>query len=86
MRVLLLGATGNLGLRVIPALINHDHTVVLYVRNISKLQSLVSASLLELVHAIVEGDATDSEGIRRALVEHDIEGIINVAGNQVLPW
>lgn len=34
----------------------------------------------------MEGDATDAEGIKKAIREHDIEGIIDVAGNQVLPW
>lgn len=86
MRVLLLGTTGNLGLRCIPALIAHKHTVVLSVRNIPKLKSLVSEELLKLVDAIVEGDATDSAGIKKALEDHRIEGIINSAGNNVKPW
>ena len=34
----------------------------------------------------MEGDATDSALIQKALLDHDIEGIIDVAGNQVLPW
>lgn len=86
MRVLLLGATGNLGLRCIPALVAHSHTVTLYVRNIEKLHSLVSPSLISQLHAVVKGDATDAAGIKQAILDHDIEGIIDVAGNQVLPW
>lgn len=85
MRVLLLGPTGNLGLRCIPALVAHNHTVTLYVRNPTKLRSLVSAALLDRVNIVV-GDATDTQGIKVALKEHNIEAIIDVAGNQVLPW
>ena len=32
------------------------------------------------------GDATDSVGIKKAIIEHDIEAIIDVAGSQVRPW
>ncbi len=86
MRVLLLGGTGNLGLRLIPALIAHKHILTIYVRNISKLRSLVSAELLERAGAIVVGDATDSAALKKAILDHDIEAIVDVAGNQVLPW
>lgn len=85
MRILLLGATGNLGLRLIPALLAHKHTLIIYVRNPSKLHSLVPESLTSQA-TIVVGDATDSEGIRRALIEHNCDGIVDTAGNQVLPW
>jgi putative NADH-flavin reductase len=86
MRVLLLGATGNLGSRCLPALIAHRHIVTVIVRNPAKLRSLVSASLLERINAIVEGDVTDSAALKRVLLDHDIEGIIDVAGNQVKFW
>ncbi|KAL2069835.1 hypothetical protein VTL71DRAFT_14514 [Oculimacula yallundae] len=86
MRVLLLGPTGNLGLRMIPALIVHGHQLTVFVRNPSKLRSLVSSELLDLIHAVVVGDATDASALEKTLVDHDIEGIIDVAGNQVLPW
>ena len=85
MRVLLLGATGNLGLRLIPALLAHNHTVIIYVRNPKKLHELVPETLTSR-STIVVGDATDSEGIRKALVEHNCDGIVDTAGNQVLPW
>ena len=85
MRVVLLGGTGNLGLRCIPALLAHRHIVTLYVRNPSKLQLLVSPSVLEKT-AIVVGDATDAVGLKKAILDHDIEAIVDVAGNQVLPW
>jgi uncharacterized protein YbjT (DUF2867 family) len=82
MRVLLLGATGNLGSRCLPALIVHKHIVTVFVRNPSKFRSLVSPSLLEHVNAVVEGDVTDSAALKQAILDHSIEGIINVAGNQ----
>jgi uncharacterized protein YbjT (DUF2867 family) len=85
MRVLLLGGTGNLGLRCIPALLAHKHIVTLYVRNPSKLQLLVSPSVIEKT-AVFVGDATDPAGIKKAILDHDIEAIVNVAGTQVPPW
>jgi uncharacterized protein YbjT (DUF2867 family) len=84
MRVLLLGGTGNLGSRCIPALLAHKHIVTLYVRNPSKLQLLVSPPVIEKTTVVV-GDATDSAGIKKAIVDHGIEAIVNVAGNQVRP-
>jgi putative NADH-flavin reductase len=86
MRVLLLGATGNLGSRCLPALIAHHHIVTVFVRNILKLRSIMAPSLLEKVNAIVEGDVTDSAALKQAILDHDIEGIIDVAGNLVKPW
>jgi hypothetical protein len=35
---------------------------------------------------VIEGDATDSSAIRRALLDHDCDAIADVAGNQVSPW
>jgi len=86
MRVLLLGATGNLGSRCLQALIAHKHIVTVVVRNVSKLESMMSPALLEQIHAIVEGDATDSAALEKAILDHDIEGIVDVAGNIVPPW
>ncbi|KAG0645356.1 hypothetical protein D0Z07_8896 [Hyphodiscus hymeniophilus] len=84
MRVLLLGGTGNLGSRCIPAFLAHEHIVTLYVRNPAKLQLLLSPAVLKKT-TIVTGDATDSEGIKKAILAHNIEAVINVAGTQVKP-
>ncbi|KAE9365979.1 hypothetical protein N431DRAFT_472553 [Stipitochalara longipes BDJ] len=46
----------------------------------------MSPFLLERVHAIVEGDATDAAALEHAIRDHDIEGIIDVAGNVTPPW
>ena len=86
MRVLLLGGTGNLGRRCIPALIAHGHILTVYVRNPSKLRSLISTELLDRIDAVVEGDATDVATLKQAITDHNIEAILDVAGNQVLPW
>jgi uncharacterized protein YbjT (DUF2867 family) len=85
MRVLLLGATGNLGSRCIPAILAHKHDLIVYVRNTQKLQSLMLSTLIEMF-TVVEGDATDAARLTQTLVEHDIDTIVNVAGNQVPPW
>lgn len=86
MRVLLLGPTGNLGLRLIPSLIAHGHHLTVFVRNPSKLRCLLSTELLDRIDGVVVGDATDSVALKRVLIDHDIEAIVDVAGNQVLPW
>lgn len=86
MRVLLLGGTGSLGRRLIPALLAHNHKLTLYLRSPSKLTPLISPSLLAQISSIEVGDGTDSARIKQVLVEHDIEAIINVAGTQVRSW
>jgi hypothetical protein len=86
MRVLLLGATGNLGLRLIPALLTHNHTVIAYVRSPSKLQSLLPASIHENI-AVIQGDATDSHAIKQAILENKCSAVVNTAGVAALaPW
>ena len=85
MRVLLLGATGNLGLRLIPPLLAHNHILIVYVRSPSKLQSLIPASLYSQI-TVVSGDATDSTSVKTAILDHDCDAIMDTAGNQVLPW
>lgn len=85
MRVLLLGATGNLGPRLIPAVLAHGHVVIAYVRSPEKLRGLVSPSLLPLI-TVVTGDATDSASVKEALLIHDCDAIVNAAGNIVWPW
>ncbi|KAF4633381.1 hypothetical protein G7Y89_g4740 [Cudoniella acicularis] len=85
MRVLLLGGTGNLGRRCIPALLAHGHTLTVYIRNPAKLRAMASPAMMERLEIVV-GDATDAEGLKKAILDHNIKGIIDVAGNLVLPW
>jgi nucleoside-diphosphate-sugar epimerase len=76
MKVLLLGATGNVGSRMIPALLAHQHQVVAYVRSASKLPASVTSQLA----AVVEGSGTDSEGIKAAILKENCDAVINAAG------
>lgn len=86
MKVLLLGATGNLGSRLIPALLTYGHDVVAYVRSASKLESLMPATIYEQI-SIVQGDATDSQAIKEAIIDHKCEAVVSTAGVAALaPW
>lgn len=79
MKVLLLGATGNLGSRLIPALLAHNHSVVIFVRSESKLKNLVDSAALSRC-AIVTGDATDTKAIEEAILTHKCDALVNSAG------
>ncbi|MCJ1401672.1 hypothetical protein MMC11_004889 [Xylographa trunciseda] len=85
MKVLLLGATGKVGSRMIPALLVHKHQVVVYVRSESKLRNLVSSSALSET-TIVPGDATDATAISETLVKHQCDALVNCAGQAALPF
>ena len=86
MKVLLLGATGNLGSRTLPALLAHGHSVVAYVRSSNKLQALLPPSVFEQV-TVVQGDATKSASIKQALLDNRCDAIVNTAGlAAVAPW
>lgn len=86
MKVLLAGATGNLGLRLIVALLTHGHTVVAFVRSSSKLESLIPSSVFQQI-TVAQGDATDSVAIKRTILDNSCEAIINTAGVASLaPW
>jgi nucleoside-diphosphate-sugar epimerase len=76
MKVLLLGATGNVGSRLIPALLAHQHQVVAYVRSASKLPT----SAISQLSAVVEGSGTDSAGIKAAILQENCDAVINAAG------
>lgn len=86
MKVLLVGATGNLGLRLISALLTHGHTVVAFVRSSSKLESLVPESISQQI-TIVQGDASNSAAIKQAILDDSCEAVVNTAGVAALvPW
>ena len=85
MRVLLLGGTGNLGLRLIPALVAHGHIVMAHVRSVNKLRGLISAALFQKI-STYEGDALDSSNVAGALRKHDCDAIMNTAGTRMNPW
>ncbi|KAL8997692.1 MAG: hypothetical protein Q9169_003099 [Polycauliona sp. 2 TL-2023] len=86
MKVLLLGATGNLGSRLIPALLAHNHSIVIYVRSESKLKNLVDSAALAKC-TIVSGDATDTRAIEETILTHQCNALVNSAGMAApLPW
>jgi hypothetical protein len=76
MRVLLLGATGNVGSRLLPALRASDHEIIAYVRNPAKLSSQARKCTTE----VVTGSATDSRMIKEAILTHHCDAVINSAG------
>jgi nucleoside-diphosphate-sugar epimerase len=84
MKVLLIGATGNVGLRLIAALLTHNHNVVAFVRSSSKLESLVPQSIYNQI-TVVQGSATDKIAIKKAILENNCDAIINSAGVAALP-
>ena len=86
MKVLVLGATGNLGLRLVAALLTHSHSVVAYVRSSNKLESLVPATIYREL-AVVQGDATDTAAIKRAILDASCDAVVNTAGLAAMaPW
>ncbi|KAI9732966.1 MAG: hypothetical protein M1818_007399 [Claussenomyces sp. TS43310] len=76
MKVLLLGVTGNVGSRMLPALLAHKHQVVAYVRSPAKISSEATSKL----DAVVVGSASDSAAIKAAILSHNCDAVVNAAG------
>jgi len=85
MRVLLFGGTGNLGSRLIPALLARQHEVVAFVRSPEKLRALIAPALHESI-TVYKGDAFDSEAVEHAIKNHGCDAIVNTAGNHEPLW
>jgi nucleoside-diphosphate-sugar epimerase len=86
MKVLVIGASGNLGLRLIASLLTHGHVVVAYVRSSSKLESLLSSAIYRRVD-VFQGDATDSASLKHTILKHNCDAVVNTAGvAAVAPW
>ncbi|KAF2871448.1 hypothetical protein BDV95DRAFT_40941 [Massariosphaeria phaeospora] len=86
MKVLLIGATGNLGLRLVASLLTHNHSVVAYVRSSTKLESLLPESVFRQI-TVVQGNATDAAAIKRAILDAGCDAVVNTAGvAAVAPW
>ncbi|CAD6584605.1 MAG: hypothetical protein TREMPRED_003873 [Tremellales sp. Tagirdzhanova-0007] len=79
MRILIVGATGKFGARLIPALIASSHTPVAFVRNRAKLESMLPASLQANL-TIVTGDAESISDVKDALVDNKCDGLVCCAG------
>lgn len=85
MKVLLLGATGNLGSRLLPALLAHNHKVVACVRSEAKLKDLFGPDIPSTVTFVTDGK--NAANIRDALVQHKCDAVVNTAGlGSVFPW
>jgi len=76
MKVLLLGVTGRVGSRMLPALVAHNHQVVGYVRTPAKISSEATSKL----DSIVVGSASDSTAIKAAILSHNCDAVVNAAG------
>lgn len=76
MKVLLLGITGNVGSRLLPALLARDHSVVAFVRSPAKISSEVKSKL----DSIVVGSASDSAAIKAAILSNNCDAVVNAAG------
>ena len=86
MKVLLLGATGNVGSRLLPALQAHGHQVVALVRSETKFKELIPSSITSRATVVI-GNADDSKTVREALVHNRCEALVNSAGlASVFPW
>src|SRR6266536_577003 len=85
MNILLLGATGDLGSRVVPALLSHSHKVTVLVRSKHKLLLMMPPSIFNHI-TVAEGDATDSTLIANLLRERHIDDMVNAAGHARLIW
>ena len=86
MKVLVIGATGNVGSRVVTALLTHGHSAVAYVRSSNKLESLLPASTFQQIK-VVEGNATASSAIKKAILDNQCDAVVNTAGlAEMLPW
>jgi hypothetical protein len=85
MKVLLIGATGNLGSRLVAALLSHNHRVVAFVRSPKKLETLLPSSVycqLEVIQGSVNTPA-----IKSAILDSKCDAVVNVAGLASLaPW
>jgi nucleoside-diphosphate-sugar epimerase len=85
MKVLLIGATGNLGSRLVASLLTHNHSVVAFVRSPKKLETLLPSSIycqLEIIQGSVSTPA-----IKRAILDSKCDAVINVAGlAAIAPW
>jgi uncharacterized protein YbjT (DUF2867 family) len=84
MKVLLVGATGNLGLRLVAALLTHNHHVIAFVRSSKKLSSLLPGPVYAQL-TVVEGDAKDAASIKRAILDNGCDALVNTAGLAALP-
>jgi uncharacterized protein YbjT (DUF2867 family) len=78
-RVLVIGATGYVGGRLVPRLLADGHEVRCLVRNPAKLQDVDWADEVE----VVPGDATDPDAVRRAA--RDVDAAVHLVHSMDAP-
>ncbi|KAI7356112.1 hypothetical protein KC336_g22231, partial [Hortaea werneckii] len=86
MKVLLLGASGNLGSRLVPALLTHDLSVTCFVRSAGKLRGLLPPTVHDQI-TVFEGDAKQSAAVKKATLESECDAVVSAAGvAAAAPW
>lgn len=76
MKVLIIGAAGNLGSRVVQAALDRNHTVTVLVR--SKDRFATSVPDVSAKVTVIEGSAMSLEDVKGAMVGQD--AVVNTAG------
>src|SRR5215831_7311150 len=76
-KIFLLGATGNSGRRILRLALQRAHEVTAFVRDETKLLSLVDKPIPPNLHVSI-GDISKSADIARVMIGHDVA--INAAG------
>eukprot|EP00966_Prymnesium_polylepis_P084924 1966127-Prymnesium_polylepis.1 len=79
MRVLHLGATGNLGTPTFGALRAAGHDVTAFVRSADRLRAQTEHADLNDVH-VIEGDALDAAAVQSALDSKAFDAVVSTAG------
>ncbi|KAJ5577739.1 uncharacterized protein N7459_006703 [Penicillium hispanicum] len=83
MRVLVVGATGNLGSRLLSALLLRGHVVFAFVRDPAKLAQGSRTQISGIEH----GDAKEAAEIKAAVTRNQCDAIVNTAGLAAMaPW
>ena len=77
MKIFLLGATGNAGRRILRLALQRAHEVTAFVRDETKLTSVVDRPIPPNLHMII-GDTSKSADMTNVMVGHDVA--INAAG------
>jgi len=77
MKLLILGATGNMGQRLLAQGLARGHQITAFVRNRAKLVQQLGTAVPPGL-SIFEGDVNDAASLRAAMAGHDV--VINCAG------
>jgi len=78
MRLVVLGATGNIGQQILSAALRDDHVITAFVRDAAKLKSQIGAHIpanLEIIEGEIEDDVALASAIR------DQQALISAAGH-----